>query len=228
MKKLFLVANWKANKDIAEMYSWFISFLNSDFITWLHEEEKKHDKTIIICPPFTVLSEIVIFLSSHSLKIPLFLGAQTISSFESGSYTGEVTGHMLEELVTYVIIGHSERRQMGETFEDIEKKVQLALSHNLIPIVCVQDIHTPVPEGVKIVAYEPVNAIGSGNPDSPEHANEVAMYFKESKNILYVLYGGSVTSKNVASFTRQEYINGVLVGGASLEPDAFSLIVKNA
>lgn len=228
MKKLFIVANWKANKTMAEMHSWFIAFLNTRFTSYLHEEEKKHDKVVVICPSFPTLSSAAELLSERSLKIPFYLGSQTVSSLEKGSYTGEVTAEMLDGLVKYVIIGHSERRQMGETNEEVEKKVELALKHSLEPILCVQGTHSPIPDGIKIVAYEPVEAIGSGNPDSPEHANEVAAYFKEEKNVLYVLYGGSVTAKNVSKYTQQEYINGVLVGGASLDPEEFSEIVKNA
>jgi len=228
MKKLFFIANWKANKNTQEMHSWFISFFSQSFIEYIHAEENTHDKKIIICPPFPILSDASEYLSRYKAKIPVSLGAQTIASIDSGAYTGEVTGHMLEGLVRYVLIGHSERRQMGETEVEIEKKVEQARAHNIEPILCVQSIHTPIPAGTHIVAYEPVESIGTGSPDTPEHANEVAEYFKEEKNILYVLYGGSVSKSNVHNFIKMEYLNGVLVGGASLDPDTFSDIVRKA
>ena len=91
-----------------------------------------------------------------------------------------------------------------------------------------QDANTIIPKGVKIVAYEPVFAIGSGDPDSPENAEEVARQISDANSGIAVLYGGSVTEKNVASFTKQEHIQGVLVGTASLNPSSFAQIIANA
>lgn len=211
------------------MHSWLIHFLNRAFVTWLHNEEKTTDKTIIICPSYSLLPEAKALLKEHKTSVPIFLGSQSVSPFEEGAHTGEETARTLSDLVKYTLIGHSERRaDFGETDEIIAQKVAMAHTYNIEPILCVQGIKTPVPEGVRIVAYEPSFAIGTGNAETPEEVNEVAAFFKEEKNILYVLYGGSVTEANVGKFTKMEYINGILVGGASLDPQAFSEIVKNA
>lgn len=136
---------------------------------------------------------------------------------------------MISEFASYVIIGHSERRkEFHETETLLEQKVQEAKISHLEPIFCVQGKTTPVPEEVAIAAYEPVRAIGSGHADTPEDANEVAQFLKDRKEIPYVLYGGSVTAENVNTFTRQDAIDGVLVGGASLDPEKFAGIVQNA
>ena len=112
----------------------------------------------------------------------------------------------------------------------IAKKAQLALQNNITPILCVQSEETPVPKECNIIAYEPVWAIGSGNPDTPQNAGEIARRLKNTgSNIdLKVLYGGSVTSKNVRSFIYQENISGVLVGKASLDAEEFIKICQAA
>ena len=184
---------------------------------------------IILCPPFTLLHPLKLLITNYQL--PIKLGAQNISPFPDGAYTGEISARMLKELgVEYVIIGHSERRKyFGESEQILENKVKEALDVNIIPIFCVQGKTTPVPERVKIIAYEPVFAIGTGNPDTPEDGNKIALSFKERlSQDTVVLYGGSVTPENVRSFCLQENISGVLVGEASLDPKKFSEIVQNA
>jgi triosephosphate isomerase len=135
---------------------------------------------------------------------------------------------LLAKVVEYAIIGHSERRQnFGETDEELKEKVDKARASDIMPIFCVQNENTQVPPGVKIVAYEPVEAIGTGNPDSPENAQKVAAAIKDkNKEVESVLYGGSVKGENVKSFTSMQDISGVLVGGASLDPDSFLSIIK--
>ncbi|MBI3070091.1 MAG: triosephosphate isomerase [Candidatus Levybacteria bacterium] len=99
----------------------------------------------------------------------------------------------------------------------------------LTPIFCIQNEDTFIPEGVKIVAYEPVEAIGTGNPDTPENAEKVARVIKNThKDVMYVLYGGSVTSANISGFTKMPSIDGALVGGASLDAKEFTKIIQNA
>lgn len=230
MKKIFLVANWKSHKNIQEAHTFITRFLSSSFINWLHasQEEKALTKEIILCPPFHLLSELAKMITDIHVKVPVELGAQDISPFASGSHTGEVSASEVVGLVKYIIIGHSERRrEFGETDELVARKVKEALRAGLEPIVCVQEESTPVPDGVRIIAYEPLSAIGSGKPDSPEDALRVASTFKSS-GVPYVLYGGSVTSENVHKFTSLEGIDGVLVGGASLDPDSFAEIIKRA
>ena len=183
---------------------------------------------VIVCPSYTLLPILKSYILNHKSKIEL--GAQDISAYPQGAYTGEVNGKQIAEFAKYVLIGHSERREYFKETEDmVAKKVHMALKNNIKPIVCVENEETPIPLGVALVAYEPVGAIGSGNADTPDNAESVAKAIKEThKQVMGVLYGGSVTAENVKSFTAQEHIDGVLVGKASLDPQVFSRIIQNA
>lgn len=221
MKKTFIVANWKSNKTILEADRWFRIFNNSQLT--INNEEKK----VIICPPFTLLAQIESGIKNYELGFKV--GTQNISPFDGGAYTGEISAKQAKEFADYVIIGHSERRKnFLESDEMLFAKAELAKKYGLIPIFCVQDETTKIPENVEIVAYEPVSAIGTGNPDTPENAEKIAMQIKANKGIISVLYGGSVTSENVKSFTQLPDIDGVLVGGASLDAQEFYAIIQNA
>jgi len=230
MKKLFLIANWKSHKTVSEAHTFMISLLNEELITWLHAHARneKTTKQVVICPPFTLLPELEKLLSQHP-TVPIKLGAQDVSPFEEGPFTGEEAASQIAQFAQFVIVGHSERRQdFGETDEIVAQKVQAARKYSLEPIVCVQGKETPIPDNVHIVAYEPLDAIGTGNAALPEVAEETALYFKHKYHVPYVLYGGSVTPENVKSYTTQPAIDGVLVGGASLDPEQFSLIIQRA
>ena len=210
----FIIANWKSNKTELEAKEWFTEISNIG------------TKEIIICPSFTLLP--IVKSSIIDYELPFKVGAQDISSFDEGSSTGEVNGRQIKEFADYVIIGHSERRSLGETDEKFKKKVLMAEKYNLTPIFCIQNENTQIPDGVVIAAYEPIFAIGTGNADTPENADNIAKMVKEQKGVQYVLYGGSVTSGNVKSFTQMPSIDGVLVGGASLDFLEFSKIIKVA
>jgi triosephosphate isomerase len=215
MKKIFIVANWKSNKR------------SSDINTYTGiQEESSASKEVIICPPFTLLSALKTLIDEKKLLYKL--GAQNISPFKAGAYTGEINGEQIKEFADYVIIGHSERRtNFNESDDLLKKKVKQALVNKLTPIYCIQDKNTYLPEGVNLVAYEPVSAIGTGNPDTPENAEKVAQSFIfKNPSITAVLYGGSVTPENIASFVKQEHISGALIGGASLDPDKFAALIK--
>lgn len=222
MGKLLIVANWKSNKTLVEAEEWIKQFT-------VHSLPSTANLEIVVCPPFTLLSLVRSQLTTHNSQ--LTLGAQDVSPFPDGAYTGEVSAGMLKDLgVEYVLIGHSERRKyLKEDEQLLTNKVKETLDAGLTPIFCVQGKTTPVPEGVKIILYEPLTAIGSGNPSTPEEANEVAKTLREILGQeAIILYGGSVDSENVADFCRQENISGVGVGGASLDPEKFLAITQNA
>jgi len=218
MKHLWIVANWKSNKTIQEAVEW-TSAVGSEI-------EKKDSVNVVVCPPFVAVAEV-----AHSVQagnLPLVVGVQNLSPFDVGAYTGEEAAAIVKDVASLAILGHSERRKnFSETDEMIAMKVTQATGNGITPLVCVQDENTPVPEDCKLIAYEPVFAIGSGKPDSPDSANAVAQKLKERLgDDVEVLYGGSVTSENVKNFLEQDSISGVLIGGASLKADEFIKIVE--
>lgn len=218
MKKLWIIANWKSNKTISEALDW----LNIVGPKLPGLENLK----IVACPTFSCLSELKKEIQVRSY--PIFLGSQDLSPFGPGAYTGEEPAELLQELVSFSIIGHSERREkFDETDEIITDKFKQAQNAGIEPILCIQDTNTPIPGGVKIAAYEPVFAIGTGTPDTPENAQKVAKEVKAKMPGINILYGGSVTNENCASFVSQEDIAGLLVGKASLDAEEFLKIVEN-
>lgn len=220
MKKIFIVANWKSNKTQLEAQKWLqeLSTFNFQLLT---------SKEIIVCPSFIHLPLMKAFIEEK--KLPIKLGVQNISPFDEGAYTGEVNGKQIKEFAEFVLIGHSERRKnFFENDEIVNKKVEQAIKYDLTPILCMSDIQQIKNEKFKImVAYEPLFAIGSGIPDTPENAESIADKIKEILDPIPVLYGGSVTSKNVKKFTQMSNIDGVLIGGASLDAQEFYTIIQN-
>ncbi|KKP68930.1 hypothetical protein A2X44_05545 [candidate division CPR3 bacterium GWF2_35_18] len=131
MGKKIIVGNWKLNKNLEEVADWVdgikIKLKKVDF-------DKNLD--VVICPAYPYLLGMVDLLSDTNIKV----GSQDISQFEEGTYTGEVSGKMLSEIVSYVLIGHSERRKyFKEDLSIIKRKVEKALVNHLIPIVCISD-----------------------------------------------------------------------------------------
>lgn len=224
-KTIWIIANWKSNKTIAEALDW-VSKVGPKL-------PKKENLKVVVCPTFSCLSEVAKEIKVNNF--PLMVGSQDLSPFGVGAYTGEESAALLKELISLSILGHSERRKnFSETDEMIAKKVQQAQEFNITPLLCVQDENTPVASGCKLIAYEPVWAIstgltntpGAGRADTPEDANEVAQSFKQKYGEeIQVIYGGSVTATNVKSFVEQSDIVGVLVGNASLEADEFLKII---
>jgi len=212
------VANWKSNLSLSESLEW-INKVGPQL-------NKREDLQVVVCPRFSALAELHQEIKANNY--PIVLGTQDLSPFSTGSYTGEEPADLLKELVSMSIIGHSERREhFAETDEMIDKKVKLAGESGIESILCIQNSETPIPEGVKIVAYEPVFAIGTGTPDTPQNANAVAGQVKSAHPDLEILYGGSVTSVNCQSFVDEESISGLLIGKASLDADEFLKIVSN-
>ncbi len=223
MKKQFFIANWKSHKNVSEAKEWLSEF------SILNSQPSTH-KEAILCPPFPLLPLCHTFIQQHHL--PLSLGSQTISSYPEGAYTGEVSARLLKDFVNYTLIGHSERRKFfHETDEDIAQKAMLARSHQISPVLLLNDKNAAIPKGVDIVIYEPPSAISSDkgiHPESPEDVDTVAAFLKQKSSVIYVLYGGSVTPENVQEYTRLSSIDGVIVGGESLKPDSFASIIQHA
>lgn len=213
----YIFGNWKANKNFGEVREWLYVFLR--------EYRKLDDVTTGVFPPFPFISYVQGKLKDCK---NVAVGSQTVSSFEKGSYTGDVTATSLEGMVTYTIIGHSERRkQFSETNEELEKKVQQALAHKITPVYCVRDENDPIPAGVQIVAYEPVAAIGTGQNEPPEQTVTMKRKLKLPKNCIFI-YGGSVNETNALDYFATGEIDGFLIGKACLDAKQFLAIAKSA
>ncbi len=222
MNKVFIVANLKSYKTENESKEWLENLKKIKDIGVSLE-----NKEIIVCPPFQLLLMFKTYILENNL--PVSIGAQDVSPFDEGAYTGEVNAKQVKDFADYVLIGHSERRKnFGETDDVLSKKTVLALKYGLTPIYLIQNKDTVIPQGIQIIAYEPIFAIGSGNPDTPENANEIAGFLKSKNSDYKLLYGGSVSSQNVNSFTSLSNISGVLVGSASLDALEFIKIIENA
>jgi triosephosphate isomerase len=250
MRKTIIAGNWKMYKTPTEAI---------ELITLLKRNiGDMTDVEMVVCPPFPALSDVKDALNECRIA----LGAQNCYWEDCGAFTGEVAVPMLKSIgVTYVIIGHSERRQyFGETDETVNKKIQAVLKHGLTPIVCVGEVLAEREAGKTfdvvrsqcggsfrglsvdamrqiVIAYEPVWAIGTGKTATPGQAQEVhrfirdwlaQIYGEEVADGICIQYGGSVKPENTVDLMAQPDIDGALVGGASLNADSFSQIVKNA
>lgn len=223
MGTILIAGNWKSNKTVQEAIAWLLEWNAKCQMG----NAKWENATVVLCVPFTLLY--LLKQEIDRLKLHITLGAQNVSPFPDGAYTGEVSARQVKELADWVIIGHSERRRyFGETDETLSQKVIQAKLAGLSIIYCVPDDVTVVPEGVDAVAYEPVWAIGTGKSDTPQNANQVIQSIKTKTHASCVIYGGSVTSENVASFIAESTIDGVLPGGASMDSEKFANLIKNA
>lgn len=224
MKTIWIIGNWKSNKTIQEALDWV-------GVVGPRLEEKGNVK-VVVCPPMVAVEKV-----AHAIKVgnyPILVGVQNISPFDSGAFTGEVSAALIKDFVALAILGHSERKKnFHETDEDVSKKAKQALDNGIIPFVCLQNENTLVPEGCKLVAYEPPNAISTSGPgakaDSPDNAASAAKSLKNTYGEdLEVVYGGSVNAENAKLYLEKEEISGVLPGAASLDPEEFIKIVEIA
>lgn len=219
MKTIWIIANWKSNKTVAEALDW-VSVVGPELLP------NEHVK-VVVCPEFTSLEEVkkAVLVGNYHLMV----GAQDLSPFDTGAYTGEEPAKLISQFASLVILGHSERRQnFNETDEMVKEKAEMARKYNLTPLVCIQSSKIPIPEETALVAYEPIFAIGTGNPDTPEDAGQAAGEIKQINGGLDVLYGGSVDAQNAEFFLQQDNLSGLLIGKASLDADEFLKIVKIA
>lgn len=202
---MIIVANWKANlADISQFT------LKSEMVE------------VVVAAPFPILST----------------ASQDVSQFPPGAYTGEVPAEMLANLgVKYCLVGHSERRKfLGETTEMVGKKMQRLLEVGIVPIICAQSFEE-IPElalntpGEKyMVMFEPFEAIskeGKSNAVEAETVRSTLLAWKgKLPSGVKLLYGGSVNSDNVLGYS--SFVDGFVVGHASLDPKEFSKLIANA
>ena len=236
-----VIANWKMH-----------GFKN-DYLHWYKNLSKTADENLFddlgIAPPFTLLDECKI----HQSKIKL--GAQNISHLHEGPVTGEISAAMIKNSgADFVILGHSERRELHtETEEVIKSKILEASNHNIHPVLCIGE-----PKEVYVlkktedflysqlqgslndlnninlsIAYEPIWAIGTGDVAKPSDINKVHSIIKEmcsrefDVKLENIIYGGSVNDQNSKEIFEQEHVNGALIGGASLDGHSFGRIANN-
>ena len=205
-----------------------------------------NDRKIVIAPPFTAIST----LSNYSNFEYLDIASQNIHWEEQGAFTAEISPKMLiEHKVQYAIVGHSEpRKYFSESDEQINKRAVFAQSSGLTPIVCVGEtleqrergeadrvITRQVEQGLEntdpsnlLVAYEPIWAIGTGKTCEASDANKICALIRKliGFNDVIIQYGGSVKPSNIDEIMSMSDINGVLVGGSSLDPTSFSRIAN--
>jgi triosephosphate isomerase (TIM) len=246
-----IAGNWKMNLDhlqaiaLIQKLSWTLSDAEHDY----------SKAEVAVFPPFTDLRSAQTLIDAEKFEVTLGaqdLSAQDSGAF-TGEISGAFLSKLA---VKYVLVGHSERRQYhAEDDSVIQQKVAAAWRHNLVPIICVGETleelesegqsAVPIRQtlaalnghdklGDFVIAYEPVWAIGTGKVATPEQANDVAAAirgaireaFGEVADATRILYGGSVKAVNVAGFMQHEDVDGVLVGGASLDAEEFSGIAR--
>ena len=223
MKQLIIAGNWKSNKTVSEAGVWMKAFAPHI----LSIKDTLRESIPLVCAPFLDLN--VMSSVKKELSLPVEIGAQDVSPFPEGAYTGEVSARMIKELCSWVIIGHSERRKLlGEKEDELFNEAKQAKAAGLKVIYCVSDELMAIPPDVDVIGYEPTWAIGTGKTDTPENANKTVQKFKDKTGIRLAVYGGSITADNVTDFVRQPAIDGVLVGGASLDPEKFFTLIVNA
>ena len=240
-KGKLIVANWKMN---------FLYKNAFNFCKKILLKKKLIKNKFVICPPTTLILQ----LSSKFKGITF--GAQDCHYEKLGAYTGDISALMLKDInCKHVIIGHSERRKYY--FEDhiiLKRKIESVINAGLIPIYCIgEDINIKRKDKTKnhllrqllntlpkknknkiIIAYEPIWSIGTGNTPTVNEIEDVNLYIKKiitKINLSYektsILYGGSVNKHNSLVFLDNKNIDGLLIGGASLNLNTFSSILTN-
>jgi triosephosphate isomerase len=251
-RKPLIVGNWKMNLNHLE------AIAVTQKLAFLLNERDYAVSDIALLPPFVDIRSVQTLIDGDRLQ--LLYGAQDISPFQSGAYTGDISGAMLAKLgCSFVVVGHSERRaHHGESDSLVSAKVKAALSAGLTPILCIgesADIRSAekqipfvmeqldgaltgiTPGQIKkiVIAYEPIWAIGTGKSATAEDAQEMAAALRariemlangQVASALRILYGGSVKASLIKEIMACPDVDGVLVGGASLDPEEFAKIAK--
>ena len=239
-KYMYFIANWKMFGDLRTLNS-------LDSVIKFSNNNKKNKIKIIYCPPNTLIRP----LSKRLKETKLEVGAQNCHESDNyGAFTGNVNAKMLKNVgAKYIILGHSENRQFGETDKLINSKIKSAMKAGLKIIFCIgetlrekknkktkQVLAKQIKNGLKsiknksniIVAYEPVWSIGTGLIPESEDLLKSILFIKNrfSKKSPKILYGGSVNSNNIAQIKDIDIIDGFLIGGASQSPKKFIDIIK--
>lgn len=237
-----IIANWKMNLPTPNLGSWTESFYQNVSL--------QDNKSIGIAPPFTHISDCI----KHFKDIRI--GAQNISSETEGNRTGEISAHIAKDSgASFVILGHSEvRENFNENALLINRKIKLAIKNYLSPVVCFgepKDIYksgdtedficSQLKECFKdiqadniVIAYEPIWSIGTGTLPKINEISEIHSSIKDYciNHLKFkpegILYGGSVNDENCSNLINDKYIDGFLVGGASLKGNSFAKIVNNS
>ena len=239
----YTIANWKMN-GLNNSIKLVKSIEN-------HIKKTKHSKSkIIICPPFTLLSNFT------KIEKKISFGGQDCHYLNNGAFTGSISASMLKSIgCKYVIIGHSERRQyQNELSKELKLKIKSALASNLKVIYCIGEKFSEIkrrnkvlasqinslPTNFKfkniIIAYEPVWAIGTGKVPSLNQINNIHSKIRlllakkighSNSNKISILYGGSVNAQNAVEILNLSQVDGALVGGASLKLPDFSKIIDS-
>ena len=237
-----IVANWKMNGSREEVDSW-VRFVSRNIVT-------NKEIPCVFCPPSCYLD----YSSSLIKKIssPVKLGSQNINHSNDSALTGGINSQMLKDFRTdYVLIGHSEQRDyLNEDNESLQYKIKDALIKNISPIFCIGEpknikdkdqtkdylrsqleILYSIDSDQIIIAYEPIWAIGTGENADKIYIEEVHCFIKEFcsyelnfKEKVSVVYGGSVKLTNCEDILSSGEVDGLLIGGASLDPDTFAKI----
>ena len=239
----YTIANWKMNgqKDSYKLVKSISNYC---------QKMKRKTSKVVICPPFTLLSELI----KKEKKIKF--GGQDCHYKSEGAYTGSISANMLKTInCQYVILGHSERRiYQKETSQELNLKIQSAIKSNLTVIYCIgeklEEIKkrniilkkqlSSLPKKIDpkkiIIAYEPVWAIGTGKVPSLDDINKIHVKIRHilsnlvslrfSKHVS-ILYGGSVNAVNSVDILNLDHVDGALVGGASLKSKEFCKIIDS-
>ncbi len=245
-----MAGNWKMYKTVEQTVAFFEQFLPLS-------------KDITHCEIVIFPVSVNIPAAAHAAEsTKIHIGGQNLFWAREGAYTGEVSGEMLRAAgATWVLVGHSERRQyFHESDADVLKKTQAAIEAGLKPIVCIGErleehkagetnavLVRQFAGGIAglteeqfaklVIAYEPVWAIGTGQTATPQIASEAhsliraeagKRFGRDAVAQLRILYGGSVKPDNIAGLMKEPEIDGVLVGGASLDPQSFATIARAA
>lgn len=242
-----VVANWKSHKNATDAAAWIAGLLSkTQALSSAAQSAESVKVQVVIAPSVVLLPAVSAALkvddptlaatsvpdSNRAETESIFsyqLAVQDLSPFPAGAYTGAISTENLKGYsVKYAIMGHSERRRyFHETHLDVANKVDQALAADITPIVCVDEAYIwPQANAISqeqlarcVVAYEPLEAIGSGQEQPATEVTPVVAQVKEAFGPVSVIYGGSVVARNVRTY--QGITQGVLVGSASLEVATF-------